>query len=307
MRGTRQLRAARGDPGGRCAEPGTLAVEFLKRYLAAAPQYPNQALLRCWEAALFSRLPWRSPILDLGCGDGSILESLLEAMADRDRPGRVFGLDINADSVTTAAARPAYAGAIVADARRMPLADEAVASAISVCVLEHIEGVEAVLAQVSRVLRPGGVFAFSVPTPRLVEAAAQTHPRDPERYARAFNERVEHRTVWHLGRWRAALERNGLRVRTAHGFMPPAAAVAWFQAYDWVVRPIRGRGALYRSAGPGLRRLGVGWALARYWSRRLQPWARRGVSADLGEASALFIVAEKPASPRMTAGPEAPQ
>jgi SAM-dependent methyltransferase len=290
-----EARAAQSDAADQCVEPGELAVRFLKQYLAVAPQYPNQALLRCWEAALFSSLRWRSPLLDLGCGDGRIMESLLAGMERRARPERVFGLDIDPGSVHHAAARESYVGAVVADARHMPVAPGALASSVSVCVLEHIEGVEPVLAEVNRVLQPGGVFGFSVPTPCLLEIAGQTHPRDPQGYTQAFNERVEHRTVWDLDTWRAALERNGLRVRTVHGFMPPAAAATWFEAYDWVVRPIRGRGVLYRMAGPGLRRLGVGRALGAYWLRRLEPWARRGVSSDLGDAGALLIVAEKPA------------
>jgi SAM-dependent methyltransferase len=270
-----------------------LAVRFLERYLAAAPQYPTVALWRCWEAALFSGLAFDEPLLDLGCGDGSILESLLEEREPGRRPPRAYGLDINADSVGLAAARPTYRGAIVADARRMAFRATAFASVISVCVLEHIRGTEAVLAEVGRILRPGGLFAFSVPTPKLLDVAAETHPRDPERYSEAFNERVEHHTVWAPAQWRVALEANGLGVREVRGFMPPDAAAAWFGAYDWVVRPIRGRGALYRLAGPGLRRFALGRAMARYWFRHLEPWAGRGVQADVDEACALFVVAEK--------------
>jgi SAM-dependent methyltransferase len=270
-----------------------LATRFLQRYVALAPQYPTVALWRCWEAALFSGLAFDEPLLDLGCGDGSILESLLDAREPGRRPRRAYGLDINAGSVATAATRPCYSGAMVADARSQPYRDDALGSVISVCVLEHIPGTEAVLAEVGRTLRPGGLFAFSVPTPKLLDVAALTHPRDAERYTRAFNERVEHHTVWAPAEWRAALEANGLGVREMHGFMPPDAAAAWFGAYDWVVRPIRGRGVLYRLAGPGLRRFGLGRALARYWFRRLKPWAGRGVHAGVDEACAVFVVAEK--------------
>ncbi|MBM3499680.1 MAG: class I SAM-dependent methyltransferase [Armatimonadetes bacterium] len=162
------------------------------------------------------------------------------------------------------------------------------------CVLEHIPAVESVLSEVARVLKPGGLFAFSVPAPRLLAVAAETHPADPSGFVEAFNERVEHRNVWSAERWAAALAAAGLLVHDIRGFMPPDAAAAWFEAYDWVVRPIRGRGALYRLAGPGLRRFGLGRALASYWRRRLTPWAGRGVSASLEEACALFVTAKRP-------------
>jgi len=270
------------------------AVRFLERYVSLAPQYPTVGLWRCWEAALFTELQLREPLLDLGCGDGSILESLLTARSPGERPSRVYGLDINAGSVATAAARSSYRGATVADARCQPYRDEVFASIISVCVLEHIPKVEAVRAEVQRILGPGGLFAFSVPTPRLLEVAAQTHPRDPEGYVHALNERVEHRVVWGPEAWRNALQAAGLEAREMRGFMPPDAAKAWLGVYDWVIRPIRGRGFVYRLAGPDLRRLGFGRMLAGYWLRRLRHWAEVGVAPTLDDACALFIVAGKP-------------
>jgi len=221
------------------------------------------------------------------------MASLLDSLELRARPSAVVGLDLNGASVAQAILRACYSGAVVADAREMPLARAAFGTVMSVCVLEHISGVTAVLAEVSRALRPGGLFALSVPTPRLLEVAVQTHPPDPEGYLRAFNERVEHRTVWDAGEWSSAIEGGGLQVVRIRGFMPPAAATAWFAAYDWTVRPIRGRGLLYRAAGPGLRRFGLGPALAGYWRRRLEPWAQTGLEATVDEACALFIVAEK--------------
>jgi SAM-dependent methyltransferase len=275
------------------APDGTTAARFLERYLRAAPQYPSGALLRSWEGALFSRLSFAEPLLDLGCGDGNILESLLDPRDPPRRPQQVYGLDINTQSAAIAAGRPTFRGVVVADARRQPYPTATFACVVSVCVLEHIPGVEAVLAEVSRVLRLGGLFAFSVPTPAFLETAARTHPRDPNEYVRTFNERVEHRTVWDAGTWTNAVEAAGLQVRDMRGFMPPEAAEAWFSAYDWAVRPIRGRGVLYRWAGPGLRRFGLGRALASYWYHRLAPWAERGAVASIEDACALFVVAGK--------------
>lgn len=269
------------------------AAEHLRALLAEYPQYPAVALLRCWELTLFSQLELPGPTLDLGCGDGRIAQRLLASRgADVGQP--ILGLDINPASAAQAAGCPVYAGVICADARAMPLPTAWAESVISICVLEHIPQVERVLSEVARVLRPGGKFAFSVPTPRLEVIGAEVHPRDAQEYLAAQRERLEHVNLWPAERWVSALAAQGLVVRNVHGFMPDEAARAWWAAYEWTVRPIRGRGVLYRAAGPGLRRFGLGRLLSGYWYRRLVHWARVGLWAPLETASALLVVAERP-------------
>jgi SAM-dependent methyltransferase len=243
--------------------------------------------------ALLSRMEFDSPLLDLGCGDGRIVQHLLGSSGDRTHPHRVFGLDLNENSVRLALARPIHRAAIVADARAMPFGDAAFASVLSVCVLEHIPAPDRVLAEASRVLKPNGLLAFSVPTARLSEIAAETHPRTLD-YPAVFAARVEHVNSWPHSAWQALLQRNGLAPCDLIGFMPPDAARVWFAANDWVERPIRGRGWLYRVAGPGLRRGGLGRLLAAYWFRRLRPAAIEGVAASPDEAAAVLILARKP-------------
>lgn len=269
------------------------AAEHLRALLAEYPQYPAVALLRCWELALFSQLELQGPILDLGCGDGRITQRLLGPRGtDAARP--VLGLDINPGSAAQAARWPIYAGVVCADARAMPFADSWVESVISICVLEHIPQVEKVLREVARVLKPGGKLAFSVPTPRLEVVGAEVHPRDSQEYLAAQRQRLEHANLWSAERWVGALSAEGFVIRDIHGFMPDEAARAWWAAYEWTIRPIRGRGVLYRVAGPGLRRFGLGRLLAGYWYRRLVHCAQVGLWAPLETASALLIVAERP-------------
>lgn len=281
--------------GGKLAQ---LADEYLWVLIRESPQYPSGALLRCWELAWLTGLELPGPLLDLGCGDGRILARLLARREPGARPDVVYGLDVNASSATLAAQQGLYRGVVVADARTMPVRTAGVGGVVSVCVLEHISKVQQVLSEVARVLQPGGRFVFSVPTVRLLAVGRQCHPEDPEGWARAFCERIEQVTTWEPARWTAALTETGLCVRGVHGFMPEAAARAWFASYDWVVRPIRGRGALYRAAGPDLRRFGLGRLLAGYWYRRLSRWARQGVTAPVDEACAVVIVADQPGGER---------
>jgi SAM-dependent methyltransferase len=272
---------------------GQRAVEFFKLLLSEYPQYPAVALWRCWECAWLASLEMASPLLDLGCGDGRIGEHLWGRF-DSARPHLTVGLDLDAQAARRAAARPLYAGVVVGDARRLPLACGCLASVVSICVLEHIPHVEQAVGEVGRVLKPGGLFAFSVPTPRLLQVAAHLHRRQANAYVREFCLRIQQYNTWAPGRWQEILTRQGLAVVAWHGFMPPPAARAWFAAYDWTVRPIRGRGLLYRWAGPRLERFGLGGRLARYWFRRLAPAARLGVACPVEEACAVVMLARKP-------------
>lgn len=100
-------------------------------------------------------------ILDLGCGDGHLLEVLALRGAPVDR---LVGVDLSADEVDMARARPRLHGAVL----RCERAQELSLPGASVgCVLSHLaftlmSDVEAVVAEIARVLQPGGRFAAIV-------------------------------------------------------------------------------------------------------------------------------------------------
>lgn len=250
--------------------------------------------MRSWELAIMRRQPLVRPLLDLGCGSGHVMNLLSDSGRLLHGSGMVAGIDISEEFAALAVPVGIYDLVSVADARALPFEPETFETVVSVCVLEHIPRVEAVLENVARVLRPDGRFIFSVPAPPLCEMAAETHGPDGEAFVAQFNARVEHVNVWDAATWQTKLGQAGLECTEVLGFMPPNAARIWFAAYDWTVRPIRGRGALYRLAGPGLSRFGVGAALRAYWMRRLTPAAREGLQCRVEDACALLIAARKP-------------
>ena len=100
-------------------------------------------------------------VLDLGCGDGQVAR-LLAAQGSR-----VVGVDPTRNQIVVAAERgggPSYARA-VADA--LPFPDAAFDAVVACLVFEHIDDLDAAIAEVARVLRPGGRFAFFLNHPLL--------------------------------------------------------------------------------------------------------------------------------------------
>jgi len=111
------------------------------------------------EAAFFLphlRLGMR--LLDLGCGPGSITLGLAEAVA----PGEVVGVDLQPSQVAQAQALSAARGVKnvrfeVADVYRLPFPDGSFDAVFAHVVLMHLREPVRALAEMRRVLRPGGV------------------------------------------------------------------------------------------------------------------------------------------------------
>lgn len=122
----------------------------------------NTAHHRRYDEAVLSTLavPRGGRILDLGCGVGDLTARLAGLVPD----GEVVGVDAAADMVDTARASVHEPNVRFATARAQELdtvaAENAFDAVVSVAVLHWIPAAEhpLVLAQVARVLRPGGVL-----------------------------------------------------------------------------------------------------------------------------------------------------
>lgn len=97
-------------------------------------------------------------VLDLGCAGGFMAEAL------DDRSARVTGIDPAARAVAAARAHAAETGREIrydtGVGEDLPYGDAAFDAVVCVDVLEHVADLPRVIAEVARVLRPGGVFLF---------------------------------------------------------------------------------------------------------------------------------------------------
>ncbi len=107
--------------------------------------------------ALLGRLAVSSgeSVLEPGCGAGR----LTEVLAARVGPaGSVVGFDVSTAMLARAAGRglPPWARVVRASASRVPVADGSADLAVCFSVFPHLEDREAALAELARVVRPGG-------------------------------------------------------------------------------------------------------------------------------------------------------
>lgn len=100
-------------------------------------------------------------VLDVACGNGAVARKL---------PGRlVVGLDLSAAELAQAP-RPVVRG----DASQLPFGNESFDVVTCSMGLAVVQPLPAVLAEIARVLRPGGVLAATVPAVRPVRATDLT-------------------------------------------------------------------------------------------------------------------------------------
>jgi SAM-dependent methyltransferase len=98
-------------------------------------------------------------IADVGCSTGYLLEDLHAAYPN----AVLFGVDLIAAGLRKAHEIVPVARLLHADACALPIADASVDAVVSVNLLEHIKDDRGALAQIFRVLRPGGRAVIVVP------------------------------------------------------------------------------------------------------------------------------------------------
>ena len=154
-------------------------------------------------------------VLDLGCGGGR------HAFEAAKRGAKVVAVDAAADEVGTVRAtigamldageiRPEdEAGAVQGDALALPFADGVFDRVIAAEVLEHIPDDAAAMAELARVLRPGGTMAVTVPRfgPEAVNWALSNEYHDVP---------GGHIRIYRRSALVERLRRVGLRLRGSH-------------------------------------------------------------------------------------------
>ncbi|MDQ3305672.1 MAG: class I SAM-dependent methyltransferase [Actinomycetota bacterium] len=133
-------------------------------------------------------------VVDVGTGEGQVAR-----LASTVGAARVVGIDPTDAQLSVAQRRGGGPHYVRADAARLPLASGAFDAAVACLVFEHIVEVDAALAEVARVLRPGGRFLFFLNHPLLQAPGSgwiDDHVLDPpEQYWRVGAYLVEDHSI----------------------------------------------------------------------------------------------------------------
>jgi SAM-dependent methyltransferase len=198
-------------------------------------------------------------VLDAGCGEGRHCFGCLS------RGAQPIGFDLDFDSMSDASKRLRREAAaanstgemVQGDIFRLPFEDATFDRVICSEVMEHVHDYEAAIAELTRVLRPGGTMAVTIPT-ATTEVFYLRLTRDyfesPGGHIRIFRPRA----------LAAAMGRAGLHVdgvRFAHALHSPY----------WVLRSVLGLHD--EAAGPtrAYRRFLMRASLSRGWTR-IEKW-----------------------------------
>jgi SAM-dependent methyltransferase len=120
------------------------------------PEYEEQLL-----PLVDEHLAGATRVLDLGCGEGQVARRVAALGAE------VVGVDPTAAQLATARARGGGPHYVRAAAEAVPLGDGSFDAALSCLVFEHLDPFEPAVAEVARVLAPGGRFALFLNHPLL--------------------------------------------------------------------------------------------------------------------------------------------
>lgn len=144
-------------------------------------------------------------------------------------PREIVGIDPDPAETEQARALGIYLSVHTCGGADVPEPDSSFDWVLSNSVLEHIDGIEPVLAEVARLLRPGGQFIFTVPGPDF--HACLRGPLLPgasrEAYLERLDSRLAHRRYWGPNEWGPALETNNLRIAEAVSYLDPRSVRRW--------------------------------------------------------------------------------
>jgi SAM-dependent methyltransferase len=141
-------------------------------------------------------------VLDAGCGVG-----YGSAMLARAGAGEVVGLDLSAKAIDAAReAAPANASFVAGDVHALPFAAGRFDLVVCFEVIEHVEAQDDVIAELARVLAPGGVLAISSPNRDVYPAGNPYHLHEyvPEELRSALAALFDHVQLRRQHAWLAS-------------------------------------------------------------------------------------------------------
>lgn len=195
----------------------------------------------CLERALGKNALVGREILEVGCGGGLICEDLA------GRGASMVGVDPSQAALNTACEHTRQSGLEEritykqGYAEALPYADASFSAIVCLDVLEHVRDLRATIAEIARVLAPGGVFVFDTINRTLLARIALIWYGEHFPSGGLTPGVHEYRAFIKPSELRVVLEANHLTIHEMTGFMPRGfvqgrfrMAPGWFMGVSYV-------------------------------------------------------------------------
>ncbi len=235
-----------------------ISDKLLKKALMYAPM--SWVLIRIPEWTLLAKAPIRGKTLDVGSGDGFFASILLNLTKKKKYD---TGLDFSSEEISRAIKNKVYSKTYCADIRKMPFKKASFDSAFSNGTLEHVNGINEALAEISRVLKKGGHFSFTVPSKYLGSQlffyrlfSFLRLKSLSKKYEDNFNKIFGHLNLFDHIYWKKILKKNGLLLDTYTYYNSPLQIslhdiLAWWACPAFFCKKFFGKWVMI----PGLRKI----------------------------------------------------
>jgi SAM-dependent methyltransferase len=174
---------------------------------------------RAQELSLFKRASaaFEPPVIDFGCGDGSFSACLFTNIA--------YGVDIDKAALSVAGGYGLYGRLLTFEEMRTAIPPASIGEVFSCSALEHTTDLDGCLAEIARLLKPGGRFHFSIPSPGFTKQMIELVDAS---FAETVNAFMYHRNLLPKTEWERLLGDHDLQVERFDSFQPIAFTRQYF-------------------------------------------------------------------------------
>lgn len=228
-----------------------VSEKYFRRFLQIAPL--SVAIWRAVEAKYLSTVKLPHPILDIGCGFGEFARGFFDTKVD-------VGIDIAPKDLKIAKDCGKYKKVVLADARKLPLENESIASIYSISTFEHIINPQKVIQEAYRVLKKGGILVTTIETEAV---DCQTIYRDllkkiglqsaSKFLLRRYNHLFHRHVIVNKNIWLRYFKKAGFSIERSEDIINPSVVKTYdfFMVTAWIsqiFKPIIGKRLVYRPA-----------------------------------------------------------